>query len=166
MCRYNPLADELLQLLTADSGEGSSSAARRRIDTLLNELQEVEGLQFVEQLLQGGPWRVSETQTRPHSGWHVAGTWLRPSCVSGLCVLPPPATNQGSSLQVGWCLHPTALVSPPSCRCCTLVAHLSSGKPLTQQASWYAHPTQPHRTWTLQGGQLSTGQSIWETSYG
>lgn len=59
ICRANPLAEELLQLLTRESGDGSSGAARRRIDALLSELQGLEGLQFDEQLLQGGPWRVS-----------------------------------------------------------------------------------------------------------
>lgn len=63
MRRSNPgrfLADELLQLLSSgtDSSSGAA-AARRRIDVLLDELQALKGLQFDEQLLQGGPWRVS-----------------------------------------------------------------------------------------------------------
>lgn len=79
--RSNPLADELLQLLTADSGEGSSSAVRQRIDTLLNELQALEGLQFDEQLLQGGPWRVLYTRGTPQlwKATYSAGKLVRAS---------------------------------------------------------------------------------------
>jgi hypothetical protein len=56
-----PLADELLQLLSTstESSNAAAAAAARRIDVLLDELQAVEGLRFDEQLLQGGPWRVS-----------------------------------------------------------------------------------------------------------
>lgn len=53
-----PQADELLQLLSSSADSSSTTAARRRIDELLDELQGLEGLQFNEQLLQGGPWRV------------------------------------------------------------------------------------------------------------
>lgn len=59
-----PEADELLQLLTSQDSNSSSSngKARSRIDELLNQLLDLEGqLQFEEQLLQGGPWRVSKT---------------------------------------------------------------------------------------------------------
>jgi hypothetical protein len=65
MCRSNPgrpLADELLQLLssiTDSSSAAAAAAARRRIGVLLEDMQAVEGLQFDERLLQGGPWRVS-----------------------------------------------------------------------------------------------------------
>lgn len=54
------MADELLQLLlTSDSKQRSSNAPSGRIDELLDELLALDGLQFQEQLLQGGPWRVS-----------------------------------------------------------------------------------------------------------
>ena len=61
-CRLNPgrpLADELLQLLLT-SDQGGSLSPRKRIDAVLDELVSVEGLPFQEQLLQGGPWRVSD----------------------------------------------------------------------------------------------------------
>lgn len=64
--RITQIADELLQLLTTTSGEGSSSAAadRSRIDAVLDDLvalsnDQQQQQEFQEQLLRGGPWRVS-----------------------------------------------------------------------------------------------------------
>jgi hypothetical protein len=53
-----PQADEVLQLLVDDTAASDAADTRRRIDALLDELQGLDGLQFEEQLLQGGPWRV------------------------------------------------------------------------------------------------------------
>lgn len=60
-CRAKPgraQADEVLQLLVDAAAASSAADTRRRVDALLDELQDIDRLQFDEQLLQGGPWRV------------------------------------------------------------------------------------------------------------
>lgn len=73
LCRTDPgrpLATELLQLLA--STQSSPADARSKVDALLDQLTGLDSLEFNEQLLQGGPWRVGHS--RPKQQGHCRAT--------------------------------------------------------------------------------------------